>query len=43
MSENEKEFLRPLIEDKRDGGIRDYQNTIVFVYADEHGIDSLDG
>jgi Protein of unknown function (DUF499) len=39
--ENEKELLRPLVEYKPDGGIRNYQNTIVFVYADEHGIDSL--
>ena len=38
---NEKEFLRPLIKYKPDGGIRNYQNTIVFVYADEYGIDSL--
>ncbi len=39
--ENEKELLRPLVEYKPDGGIRNYQNTIVFVYADEHGIEPL--
>ena len=38
---NEKEFLRSIVEYKADGGIRDYQNTLVFVYADEFGIDSL--
>jgi hypothetical protein len=38
---NEKEFLRPLLVNRPNGEIRDYQNTIAFVYADEYGIDSL--
>lgn len=39
--ENKKEFLKPLVEYKPDGNIRDYQNTIIFVFADEYGIESI--
>ena len=38
---NEKEFLRPLLVNRANGEIGDYQNTIAFVYGDEYGIDSL--
>lgn len=39
--DNYKEYLKPLIEYRPNGDIRDYQNTLVFIYADRFGVESL--
>ena len=39
--ENVADLVRPLLESNPNQSIRDYQNTIIFLYPDPYGIDSL--